>query len=75
VGFIGKVPFRSSPKPLFSAQYHCTKQVSRALITRFYTNSYGNLLPPSSHFGKMGKGSKKKGKHMQKPPESLHLDL
>jgi hypothetical protein len=60
VGFIGKAPFRPSSKPSFSAQYHCsTKQVSRALITRFYTNSYGNLLLPSSHFGKMGKGSKK----------------
>jgi hypothetical protein len=60
VGFIGKSPFRRpSTKPSFSAQYRHAKQVSHALITHFYTNSYSNLLPPSLYFGKMGKGSKR----------------
>jgi hypothetical protein len=59
VGFIGKAPFRPSSKPSFSAQYRRAKQVFRALITHFYTNSYSNLLPLLSHFGNMGNGSKK----------------
>jgi hypothetical protein len=75
VGFIGKAPFRPSPKPSFSAQYCCAKPVSGALITHFNTNSYSNLLPSSLHFGKMGKGSKRGKTYMKASRKAAALPV